>query len=84
MRLLNNLKREWHEYKNFSYMSDEATSLREFAWLVLRDAYLCVGPRLWCRLRGHELVDEGWAGPESGAIVMVCRRCQQEWSEVLY
>lgn len=30
---------------------------------------------LWCAKRGHDLVDEGYAGPESGCIDMTCRKC---------
>lgn len=30
---------------------------------------------LHCRISGHDLVDEGFAGPDSGCIEMVCKRC---------
>lgn len=28
-----------------------------------------------CLLKGHDLIDEGYAGPDSGCIDMVCKRC---------
>ena len=34
---------------------------------------------LWCKVFGHNLVDEGYATPDSGCIAVVCKRCGQSW-----
>lgn len=33
---------------------------------------------------GHKWEDKGWAGPNSGAIYMVCTLCGDEWHKILY
>ena len=40
--------------------------------------------RVWCRITDHKWVDEGYAGPDSGAIVMVCQRCDETHCTQLY
>jgi len=37
-----------------------------------------------CSWRGHKLVDEGWAGPDSGTIYLVCERCGWSYEHILY
>ena len=32
-----------------------------------------------CRIKGHDLVDEGYATPDSGCINMSCKRCGYSW-----
>lgn len=39
---------------------------------------------LVCRYRGHALVDESTAGPDSGNMDHSCRRCGQYWHVPLY
>lgn len=29
----------------------------------------------YCNVVGHDIVDEGYAGPDSGCIDLVCKRC---------
>jgi hypothetical protein len=41
--------------------------------------------RLLCRMRGHELYDDGFADSESGCIDINCRRCGESFGrEWLY
>lgn len=37
-----------------------------------------------CRAKGHKFIDEGYANPESGKIVMSCSRCGWSTSSILY
>lgn len=37
-----------------------------------------------CRREGHDLIDEGYAGPDSGAIDMTCVRCGYSYHHQLY
>lgn len=40
--------------------------------------------QLRCRFSGHDLEDNGYAGPDSGAIHMDCKRCGMSWHTQLY
>jgi len=37
-----------------------------------------------CRCKGHDWVDNGYAGPDGGAMEMDCRRCGAGFHHVLY
>lgn len=37
-----------------------------------------------CREKGHDFVDYGVAGPDTGSIDLYCRRCNYSHSVVLY
>lgn len=39
---------------------------------------------LICKIRGHDLVDESSAGPDSGCVAYHCKRCGWGWCKVLY
>ena len=39
---------------------------------------------LVCSKAGHSLVEEGFAGPESGCMEMSCTRCGESWGRTLY
>lgn len=40
--------------------------------------------QLLCRIFGHDLEDNGYANPDSGAIHVECNRCYQSWHTQLY
>jgi len=81
---------KWEEYKKYSIMglefdeegnplSRKVTRLR-FArfWLKeLKSLYRC-----W--LFGHEIIEGGYAGPDSGEITWECKRCGWSGSHTLY
>jgi hypothetical protein len=37
-----------------------------------------------CLIHGHDIVETGGAGPDSGWIGADCRRCDMSWSQSLY
>ncbi len=39
---------------------------------------------LICKYRGHDIVDQGHGGPESGCMDHECLRCGEYWSVPLY
>jgi len=47
------------------------------------DAYYTLKSRVLfytvCKLKGHDLVDNGYATPDSGCIQMDCNRCGYSW-----
>lgn len=80
----------WSEYSYYCAMDCDAQGkpIKPTIW-----DYICclyqdlVGhhiARLICKIRDHNLVDEGYAGPDSGAMDMRCVRCGQHWHHQLY
>ena len=41
--------------------------------------------RAVCRLFGHgEMIDDGWATPDSGGECLTCSRCGYTWKHIYY
>ncbi len=55
-----------------------------FALLVLVDTIHHHIKGLYCKRYGHDLEDNGYANPDSGAMIMDCKRCGQHWHHQLY
>lgn len=63
-----------------------------FLWVVLVVFLTVAGfVRRWlcekcvCRFFGHNLVDNGsYAGPDSGAEYLICKRCGYTWHHIYY
>ena len=77
---------KWSAYHEASINNIRDNSLKYY-WLLL----ICVMVEVkWvintkiCEWQGHELVDEGYAGPDSGCIDIVCRRCGWNYRKTLY
>lgn len=50
---------------------------------ILNNIYFVIQMRI-CEKFGHKLEDEGYATPDSGAIIMVCTRCGWSHKTILY
>lgn len=46
--------------------------------------YYIIIEKTICHKYGHNLVEEGYANPDSGYIEMTCKRCHKEWHQTLY
>ena len=53
-------------------------------WEKLEDFYFLVIEKTVCRWKGHKLVDQSVAGPETGEDSHYCERCRREWNTILY
>lgn len=85
------LKEVWSMVQLDAWMNggDEPTPSRfrfaiETARVVLADVWHLVIVNTLCRLRGHDWLVEGHAGPESGYEDFECRRCGEGHHIVYY
>ncbi len=67
---------EWKEieagYRYQQFMFDHPKLVKFWdVWLTIKFWPLF----LVCKIKGHDLVDNGYATPDSGCIQMDCRRC---------
>lgn len=80
----------WQNYKNFFGMYIEFDEFGKpewskptrlnFAIYWLRQLKL-IYP---CWRKGHNLEEDGWAGPDSGGISIHCKRCGWSYQHILY
>jgi len=69
------------------YLESYESRPRNLAWFCICtvwDTGVWFLITLRCRWLGHDIVDEGYAGPEHGCIDLVCRRCGYSWRVDLY
>ena len=52
--------------------------------IVIGDVWSRILHNTVCKQYGHDLEDNGYAGPDSGAIDMYCHRCGGSWHTQLY
>jgi hypothetical protein len=71
-----NLRYGWEMHCMEWNYAGRRPSVLAFARDVLRSAA--------CIVRGHDLEDTSTAGPDSGDMSMVCRRCGYSWHHQLY
>jgi len=88
-KIIANLKWQWEEYKTEMYYAGAKDSVPYFIWemfwfLVIRRAWTWLSGKTVCRLFGHNWVNEGWAGPDSGGDGGFCRRCGWSFHVTLY
>lgn len=65
------MKDLWDYHCMNRYYENKKPNVVVFAVEVLQSLRACVV----CRVRGHDLIDEGYASPESGCIEITCKRC---------
>jgi hypothetical protein len=56
---------------------------RHLIFYIIGALPLSITP-LICKWKGHDIVDRGYGGPDSGCMDHECRRCGQYWSVPLY
>jgi len=66
-------------YKNQQFFFNHPTLSRIHDWLTTPWYWLLYK---YCEWRGHDLVDNGYATPDSGCIQMDCKRCG--WSSLTH
>jgi len=80
---MNTMKSIWEDAKMNAGYEIVMMNSKKPNWLLLvinlfwSLYYMAITTILYqiCLRYGHDLVDEGYAGPDSGAIDMVCKRC---------
>lgn len=65
------LKEEWEWYYTATRMMNQKPNVFEFIRIQVESFIRS----LRCRIFEHDLVDEGFATPDSGCIDIVCQRC---------
>lgn len=65
--------RNWDSNRNMPEWS-ECDYRAWWVWATI-DTLALVPSLFLCAFNGHKYVDEGYAGPESGCIDLVCTRC---------
>lgn len=78
--------REYKFYKGFNdaMLKKDRESFIKFTFNFTVIYFSYKVKRRMCEKIGHKFVDEGYANPDSGAIVMSCRRCGWSSSLTLY
>lgn len=54
----------------------------DWAWQLIR--FSLALPGLTCAIKGHDLVDRSYGGPDSGNMDHECKRCGMYWNVPLY
>jgi len=78
---------ESREMADISAWAEKRGKLIQYWWfvkLVLQGTYHVFVAQRLCDRFGHDLVDHGYANPDSGATDMHCLRCGQNWFTQLY
>lgn len=74
--------RQAYSYETyFAHLDGYTYTLLHFVWEFFIQLY-CL--RFVCRVRGHDIVNDGWAGPESGGEDMHCTRCDWSFHHIYY
>lgn len=65
------IKEHWAIYAMECACEDKRPTVLGFIARMIEAGYAIMR----CRILGHDFEDEGYANPDSGAIIMVCQRC---------
>ena len=61
-------------------MNGETLTFGQYIWTDIKDR---ISPII-CRFFGHDWMEDGYAGPDSGWMSMDCRRCGKSHYHTLY
>lgn len=71
------------DYRHEKWTAESNGETLNFAEYLYYSARNYILP-LICKVRGHEWIEDGYAGPDSGAMYMSCSRCGESHTHILY
>ena len=74
----------WKYLKHDYYFNKFHTENTYTIFHYIKDLFYEQIRRIICVIMGHKIVDDSYAGPESGDVSLYCERCGWHWSHILY